>query len=516
MTEIKMGRFRSMFFPIYAHELKKLLPLTLIFLFVSFNYALLRGLKDVYVYNKMSKESLYVLKALVIPSIILFTILYTFIAKRVSRDVRFNIVVAYFFLFFTIFYLLSDNNSIQLSKISSLGNTYFNYPALWNCIRFWLFSLFYIHAEAWGTIVLGVVFWTFTNEIVSSLQAKRIYPFLTVGAALGSIFSGLFMFFSSKKELIKIELKRFFIHKNITAQELQILVVLLLILLILILYNFLSYNINKNPENYGIENRVKKNKVKLSFVQSISVLLKSKYLLLLACMVFGYNLFIVFLDSVWKGRVGSYESELVDFYMNGNAALWNAGKIYARNIISKLYGAQSILVGFLSLFWIFFIARIVSKKKWSSVAVFTPIVGFFGALVYLLLFAFQNNLVLLVKNYNFSFLFLLVVIGLGILCFIKSSKYVFFDTSKERAYIPLDEDSKINGKAAIDAVGSRLAKGSGAVLINVLVSLFGGLDNIIYISFFLVFLLLAVWFYAVYNLGPLYEQMLKSSDNKPK
>jgi AAA family ATP:ADP antiporter len=111
---------------------------------------------------------------------------------------------------------------------------------------------------------------------------------------------------------------------------------------------------------------------------------------------------------------------------------------------------------------------------------------------------------------------LLVVIGLGILCFIKSSKYVFFDTSKERAYIPLDENSKINGKAAIDAVGSRLAKGSGAVLINVLVSLFGGLDNIIYISFFLVFLLLAVWFYAVYNLGPLYEQMLKSSDNEPK
>ena len=118
MAEVKMGKFRSMFFPIYANELKKLLPLTLIFLFVSFNYALLRGLKDVYVYNKMSKESIYILKVLVIPSIIIFTILYTFIAKRVNRDLRFNIVVAYFFFFFFFFYFFSFYVAIQLVKIS--------------------------------------------------------------------------------------------------------------------------------------------------------------------------------------------------------------------------------------------------------------------------------------------------------------------------------------------------------------------------------------------------------------
>ena len=516
MTEIKMGRFRSMFFPIYANELKKLLPLTLIFLFVSFNYALLRGLKDVYVYNKMSKESIYILKVLVIPSIILFTILYTFIAKRVSRDVRFNIVVTYFFVFFTIFYLFSDNEFIQLTKISELGNSYFNYPALWKCVRFWLFSLFYIHAEAWGTIVLGVTFWTFANEIVSSLQAKRIYPFLTVGAALGSVFSGIFMFFSPSIELKKNELKGLGIFENITVQELQILVVLFLVLLILIVYNLLSYNINKNPEDYGIENKIKKNKVKLSFAQSMAVLLKSKYLLFLACIVFGYNMFIVFLESVWKGRVGSYESELVQNFIKGDMTLWSAGKNYARNIITKLYGIQSMLVGVLSLFWIFFVSRIITKKKWSNVAVFTPIVGIICSVLFLLLFIFQNSLGFLVKNYNFSFLFLLVVFGLGILCFIKSSKYVFFDTSKERAYIPLDEESKVNGKAAIDAMGSRLAKGSGAVLISVLVYIFNGLDNIIYISFFLVFLLLSIWLFAVYKLEPLYEQKLKESNIETK
>ena len=407
--------------------------------------------------------------------------------------------------------MFSDNESIQLTKISEFGNSFFNYPALWKCVRFWLFFFFFIHAEAWGTIVLGVTFWTFANEIVSSLQAKRIYPFLTVGAALGSVFSGIFMFFSPD-----IDLKGLPIIGNITVQSLQIWVVLILILLILSIYNSLSYNINKNPEGYGIENKIKKNKVKLSFAQSMAVLLKSKYLLLLACIVFGYNMFIVFLESVWKGRVGSYESELVQNFIKGDMTLWSAGKIYARNIITKLYGVQSILVGVLSLFWIFFVSRIITKKKWSNVAVFTPIVGIICSVLFLLLFVFQNSLDFLVKNYNFSFLFLLVVFGLGILCFIKSSKYVFFDTSKERAYIPLDEESKVNGKAAIDAMGSRLAKGSSAVLISVLVYIFNGLDNIIYITFFLVFLLLAVWLFAVYKLEPLYEQKLKESNRETK
>ena len=174
------------------------------------------------------------------------------------------------------------------------------------------------------------------------------------------------------------------------------------------------------------------------------------------------------------------------------------------------------MIEVLSILWFFIVSIIITKKKLLNVSVFTPIVGIICSVLFLLLFVFQNSLDFLVKNYNFSFLFLLVVFGLGILCFIKSSKYVFFDTSKERAYIPLDEESKVNGKAAIDAMGSRLAKGSSAVLISVLVYIFNGLDNIIYITFFLVFLLLAVWLFAVYKLEPLYEQKLKESNRETK
>ncbi|MBQ2176628.1 MAG: hypothetical protein II453_16755, partial [Alphaproteobacteria bacterium] len=43
-------------------------------------------------------------------------------------------------------------------------------------------TIFYIFVESWGTIMLGVSFWTFANEINSSKQAKRVYSFLMIGA----------------------------------------------------------------------------------------------------------------------------------------------------------------------------------------------------------------------------------------------------------------------------------------------------------------------------------------------
>lgn len=482
----EFGRIRSIIFPIYNNELRKFIPLTLIFFIISFNYSALRSLKDMFILNKAGAEVIYYLKLFgVMPIIILFTIIYSQISRVVDRDARFNIVIAYFLVFFVLSYcfLLPNLSSLTLDSLAdSLEARAPRVLGLWEAIRYWPLSLFYVNAEAWGTIALGIVFWTFVNEITGAKQAKRVYSFLSLGSSIGLITAGI---------MLKAFRKDF---------DMLLGLVVVLITILLVIYNIFARDIKRNPSRYQVEHTPKKKKAKISFVESFKFLIKSSYLALIAILVISYGVVVSLFESAWKSQI----KELLK--ITGD-----------KSITAMVYGDQSIYGGVVAILLAVFLSAPIMNRGWRFAASVTPFITLGATILFFSFLYFQDSLSGVADFFGATPILMAVMFGLCNVVFIKAAKYTLFDPTKERAYILLDEESKVRGKAAVDGVGSLLGKSLGSlILTTVLLPFFGDglIENIQYHVFFIILLLLIVWLVAIKKLSVKFHELTEEKETK--
>lgn len=485
----EFSKIRSIIFPIYKEELRKFIPLSLTFFFISLNYAALRNLKDMFLIESAGSEAIYYLKvAGVLPAVILFTIIYSKITNFLGRDGRFNVVIIYFLSFFAIFlfFFLPSLETLKLNATADYLNTRFSYfKGLWEAIRIWPLSLFYIHAEAWGTFALSVLFWTFANEIVSIGESKRFYSFLAIGANVGLIIAGF---------LLKMVGRNF---------NLMLGMVLVLGVILLIVYNLFSQDIRKNPKFYQIVQKPPKKKIKLSFKESFKFLIRSEYLGLVAILVISYGMVTSLFESVWKSQI-----EKLFIERGGD-----------RGILGDIYANQSIFIGITTTFLVLFLSSPIMRKGWRFAALITPVVASIGGTLFFGFMAFGEYFEGISTFLQVTPLFIIVIFGLINVTFIKSAKYTLFDPTKEATYIPLDEESKIRGKAAVDGVGSRLGKSLGSFILTTwLVPFIGGgkIDSVKQYIFIALALVLVMWVIAVKKLSVKFHALTQKVENENK
>jgi AAA family ATP:ADP antiporter len=485
-TTQEFGKWRSFFWPVHGFELKKLLPMFFLFFFINFNYTILRDTKDSLVVTAPGSgaEAIPFLKVWgVLPFAIVFMIIYSKLSNIMSKERLFYSTISFFIAFFAIFALFLYPMRDILHPSASANWLQAHLPqgfgGLIALYRNWTYALFYIMSELWGSVAISLLFWGFANDITRVSESKRFYAMFGLGANFAMLFSGpLIMYFSDIRSKLPAGVDAWGVSLNYLISS-----VIVSGLIIMGIYSYINKKVLTDPR-FAPETvkKAKKEKPKLSMKESFLFLARSPYMGCLAVLVIGYGVAINLVEVTWKSQV----------------KLQYPGA----NEYSAFMGMFSTITGFCTILMMLFVGgNVIRKYGWGVGALITPVVllitgvGFFSFVI------FKDNLAGLVAMFGTTPLMLAVIFGMAQNIMSKSAKYSLFDPTKEMAYIPLDQDSKVKGKAAIDVVGARLGKSGGSLLQQILILGFGSLAAITPIIGAILFAIIAAWIIAARRLN---------------
>ena len=490
----------SKILPIHSSEIAKFLSITALMFCILFIQNVIRATKDSIVNTMIGVESVSFLKVWgVMPAAIIFAAIYVKLVNVFKPETLFYVVISTFIGFFTFFafIIFPYHESLHMSK-EVAGKIIHSYPHLkWFILLIanWGFSLFYIIAELWPNAAYSVLFWQFVNGVTSVDQSKRFYPLFALFGQTGLFFSGSLLVAQTK---IGIYLHNHFgIAPSSKVASLQFVMSIVILLGLASLYFFKV--INEKILDIRANNLVKyktSKKEKFSVLESFKLAATSKYIMLIAVMLTCYGLAINLVEGPWKAMVAKAYPNTAD-----NLAFVGS---YLR--MTGIFTICFVLIG----------ANIIKWLGWFSAAIITPSIMFITGVIFYYSANFHSDFLIGICTWiGYDPLILAVVFGAIQNVITKSTKYTLFDSTKEMAYVPLDNELKIRGKAAVDSIGIKLGKSASAFIQQVIFILvpaatFETISPFLMIIFIIV---CVIWLYAVRILGKEYE-LLTNKDGK--
>jgi AAA family ATP:ADP antiporter len=450
---VPMGKWRERFFPVYSHELKKFMPMVAIMFCTLFMYTIVRTIKDSMLVNAPGVDPKVVLSTaklfFVTPASILFVIFYAKMSNRLSKNGLYYTTLVPFVLFFFLFAFViypnrftlhASTETIMAWKKGVLGN-------ISPIVGYWTYTLFYMMAELWGNVGTALLFWQLANRINPTSEAKRFYPIYGFWSNLALVSAGFLLKYADP--IMRKWTKILPDGKKDFSMEVKLLCSAAGIggIIMGLSYWWLNKYVLSDPNYAGdIGTKKKKKKPKLSIGESLRFLMHSRYLGYITILVLSYGVTINLVEISWKASLKEY--------FGGDESLYNA-------FMSNLW----IYTGLSTMFLIAFSQNIMRLFGWRIAASITPIVSLItGGLFFV--FILFGNMTAGICQMLFASTPVTVAVWLGLIQNIlaKGAKYSLFDPTKEMAYIPLDEESKVKGKAAIDVIGGRAGKSGGSVI----------------------------------------------------
>lgn len=488
----EFGKLQSILWPIHGYELKKFLPMSFLMFFILFVYTMVRDLKDSLV-RKLAvcggSELIPQLKLwFVLPAAVLLVILYTFLLNKFGFKKTFYIMVSSFMAFYAIFvlFLYPNHTSIHANE-ATVRAMQASWPKFFYwiipCLTNWSFTLFYVLSELWGTMAISSLFWQFAYQVTMKNEVKRFFGLYAIVGNIGVVLSG---------GLLKT------VSKMGGDAHIYVCVGVCIAFGIatMIMYWYINAVVLKDPKLYDpTQVKEKKKKEKVGIMDGIKILCKSPYLLMICAIVLCYGIGINFFEVIWK--------KYTDSMAKGATG------------VSDMMANLSMLTGILTIIASLLGQNILRKTKWRTAALIpASILALFGGIFFVIVLYGEY---VSPTIFGTSFVVLAVWFGLVQDALSKSVKYCLFDATKNMAYLPLDEDTRTKGQAAVEVIGGRAGKaGASAVgmFLTSVVSAGSVLTDHLATIAVLFTTTVVVWIGSVFNLSKKYEAKVAENSIK--
>ncbi len=488
---------RRIIWPIEGYENKKFIPMAIMMFFILFNYSLLRSIKDGFVVTSIGPEAISFLKTyIVLPSAILVMLLYSKLCNILEPSKVFYTLTSIFIGYITLFaFFLYPNKefvNVDPEVIERLSQQFPNFKWFIRIGGQWSFATFYTMSELWGTVINTLLFWQFANQITRTDEAKRFYSMFGLIGNFGLVATGCVLGYFLNTEAQGEEVV---VKSNNSEEFFPIFIFMILSgFIIMIIYAWINkYVLTDSRLVDGAQNpKVKKSKTKLSISESFKMIFSSKYLGLIAILVLAYGISINLVEGVWKSKMRElYPTEEAYTRFMGYFQAWQ--------------GTVAIIVMIIG-------SNILRKLSWKTAAMITPLIILLTGVMFFGLIFFNDSISLYLTGILVSSP-LVVAVNVGMVQNIlsKATKYSLFDSTKEMSYIPLDNELKSKGKAAVDVIGGRLGKAGGAVIQSSFFIIFPVLTFTEAAPYFgaIFFFIVIMWLYAVKALNFEYTKKLQ-------
>lgn len=489
------SKIRDFLWPIYGREHLKFIPMTCMISLMLFNYTVLRNIKDSLVVTNCGAEAVTFLKMwAVMPAAVIIVFMYSKASNILSKKALFYSTLTPFLVYFAAFAFVIYPNRAFLQPDASadwmLVNLPSSFKALIELYRYWTYSLFYTLAEMWGSVILGLTFWQLANDVTAVKEAKRHYAHFYLLGNVAVFLAGAVTHYFSKARGAVVEGVDSW---GVTLNWLCAIVVASGLVTMGLYFLLTTFVLNKkefapHPE----ELTSKKKKPKMSMGDSIKFLMHSRYLGLIAILVICYGVSINLIEVTWKHQV---------HLLHPTESGYNT-----------YMGVLYMVMGISTVFLILIGSAIVRTLGWKKGALATPSMLGLTGVIFFACIIFREHLDSLFMLFNMTPLFAIAGFGLILNVLGKGTKYAFFDPTTQMAYIPLDEESKVKGKAAIDVVGARLGKSGGSLMQQMMFIFIGPLSVITPYIGMVLLIIVAIWIVAVSALSKDFHKLSRDAD----